>query len=409
MFQLIYYVIFIPILLYGLYFCITGLFIFKKNKRKIKTHQPKHRLAILIASRNEENVIGNLVDSLMKQNYPKDLFDVFVIPNNCTDNTEKVAKKNGAKIIKCKEKVSSKGEVLKYTFQNLLKEDHYDAYIIFDADNIVHPNFLRRMNDALCEGYEVAQGFRDSKNPQDNWLSGSYSLFYWGQNLFFSKARMSMNGSASINGTGFMIKNTVLKEIGFHPTTMTEDIEFTAQCALNHKKIVFVEDAFTYDEQPLNFHVSWKQRKRWSIGTYQCLFKYSWYLFKQAIKKRDLPCFDMSLFFLAPVVQLISFVLMIVLIIYDFLGIEINDLFTFLFAYKELFFILSYLLSILLALFVVKYHKKEVRNTFWGIFTFPIFLITWIPINIVCLFTKNITWEPIKHTRNISIDKMTSS
>lgn len=409
MYQMIYYIIFIPILFYGLYFGITGLFIFRENKTKIGHHKSKHRLAVLIASRNEENVIGNLIDSLMKQNYPKELFDVYVLPNNCTDHTEEVAKENGAKIIQCKEKVSSKGEVLKYAFNYLLKDDNYDAYLVFDADNIVHSNFLKRMNDALCEGYEVAQGFRDSKNPEDNWISGSYSLFYWGQNLFFSRARMSMNGSASINGTGFMIKNTVLKEIGFHPTTMTEDIEFTAQCALHHKKIVFVDDAYTYDEQPFNFRVSWKQRKRWSIGTYQCLLTYSWRLFKQAIKKRDLPCFDMSLFFLAPVVQVIGVILMMVLILYNWLGIELNDLFSFLFAYKELFFILSYLFSVLIALFVVKYQKKEVKNTFFGIIMFPIFLLTWIPINIVCLFKKNISWEPIKHTRNISIDKMTSN
>ena len=117
----------------------------------------------------------------------------------------------------------------------------------------------------------------------------------------------------------------------------------------------------------------------------------------------------MCLFFLAPVVQLIGFALMLILMTYDFFGIELNDLFSFLFAYKELFFILSYLFSILLAVFVVKYQKKEVRNTFLGILTFPFFLLTWIPINIACLFKKNITWEPIKHTRSISIDKMTSN
>lgn len=407
MYQIVYYIIFFPILLYGLYFGITGLFIFKENKTKIGHHNPKHRLAVLVASRNEENVIGNLVDSLLRQNYPSDLFSVFVIPNNCTDDTEKVAALAGAKIIPCKKNVSSKGEVLRYAFDYLLEKEKFDAYIVFDADNVVHPNFLRRMNDVLCEGYEVAQGFRDSKNPDDNWLSGSYSLFYWGQNLFFSRARMSMNGSASINGTGFMIKNTVLKEIGFHPTTMTEDIEFTAQCALNHKKIVFVEDAYTYDEQPFDFKVSWKQRKRWSIGTYQCLLTYSWKLLKQGIKKRDLPCFDMSLFFMAPIVQVVGVILMILLILYNLWGIELNDVFSFVMAYKEVFFVLSYLVSVLIALFVVKYQKKQARNSFFGILFFPFFLLTWIPINIICLFKKDVTWEPIKHSRNVSIDKIT--
>lgn len=408
MFEVIYYLIFIPMLLYGLYFCLTGLFIFRKSKIKIGNHKPKNKLAILVASRNEESVIGKLIDSLLKQKYPRELFEVFVIPNNCTDETEKAAKNAGAKIIDCKYKVSSKGEVLKHTFDYLLKKENFDAFIIFDADNIVHPNFLSRMNDALCEGYEVAQGFRDSKNPDDNWISGSYSLFYWGQNLFFSKARMSMNGSASINGTGFMIKTAVLKKYGFHPTTMTEDIEFTAQCALNGTKIVFIEDAITYDEQPFNFKVSWKQRKRWSLGTYQCFLKYSGKLFIKSIKKRNLACFDMSLFFLAPVVQVIGVILMIMLILYNLIGIKLDDFFSFMFAYRYLFFVVSYFISVGIAIFVVKYNKKDVKNSLSGIITFPFFLITWIPINIICLFTKKIKWEPIKHTRDISIDKLTS-
>lgn len=407
MYQFIYYIIFIPLLFYGLYFGITGLFIFRKKKFKINNHKPKHKIAVLIASRNEESVIGKLVESLLKQKYPRELYEIYVIPNNCTDNTEKVAKEAGAQIIECKEKVSSKGEVLKISFNYLMNNYDYDAFIIFDADNIVHHNFLKRMNDALCDGYEVAQGFRDSKNPGDNWISGSYSLFYWTQNVFFSKARMNMNGSASINGTGFMIKTSVLEEHGFNPTTMTEDIEFTAQCALNGKKIVFVEDAKTYDEQPFNFKVSWKQRKRWSIGTYQCLLKYSWRLFKQSLKKKSLACFDMSLFFLAPVTQVVGLLLTGLLMLYNLIGIRLNDIFAFMFAYRYLFFILTYLLSIATAIFIVKYNKKQVKNILSGIITFPIFILTWIPINIVCLFTKTIKWEPIKHTRDISIDNIT--
>ena len=78
------------------------------------------------------------------------------------------------------------------------------------------------------------------------------------------------------------------------------------------------------------------------------------------------------------------------------------------FAYRYLFFALSYIVSILIAVFVVKYNKKNVKKTLTGIMTFPIFILTWIPINIVCLFTKKIKWEPIKHTRDISIDNITS-
>jgi cellulose synthase/poly-beta-1,6-N-acetylglucosamine synthase-like glycosyltransferase len=392
MYQFIYGLFLIPLLLYGAYFMITGLFIFKKNKYKIGHYDPKYKLAILIACRNEEKVITNLIKSLLKQDYPKDLYEIFVIPNNCTDNTEKVAKKAGAKIIKCKQKVSSKGEVLKYTF-SYLTDKEYDAYLIFDADNIVAPNFLSRMNDTLCEGYEVAQGFRDSKNACDNWISGGYSLFYWGQNAFFSKARMHMNSSASINGTGFMIKKSALQEIGFNTVTMTEDVEFSVICALNNKKIMFVEDAKTYDEQPLAFKTSWKQRQRWTMGNYQCLANYAGKLLKQAWKEKSLPCLDMALFLIAPIVQVIFFFLGVSLLIYQLSDIKLTEILQYIFSYRFLLTILTYVISVGFAIFIVLYNKKKIKKIISGILGYPIFILSWVPINIICLFKKNIFSE----------------
>lgn len=403
MYQFIYYILFVPVFIYGMYFLITGLFAFSK-KNIIKKHKPQHKLAVVVAARNEEKVIPSLINSIKKQKYPKNLYDIFILPNNCTDNTLEVSKNAGAKILEFKESIKSKGDALKYAFQYLNKYHDFDAYIIFDADNIVHSNFLSRVNDALTEGYEVSQGFRDSKNPSDNWICGSYSLFYWGQNIFFNKSRMNINSSASINGTGFMIKKNVIEEMGFNTVTMTEDIEFTAQCAIHNKKIAFIEDAITYDEQPLTFKMSWRQRIRWSTGTYQCLKTYFKPLINRFIQNKNISCLDMLLFFMAPVIQLTSGLLFILLVIYKLIGIKLYDIFSYLFAYNEIFLIVTYIISLLLSIFVVKYLKKNIKDTISGIIMFSIFLFSWIPINIVCLFKKVNVWEEIKHSRNISID-----
>ena len=406
MYQFIYYILFIPVFIYGLYFLITGLYAFQRNPKKIKNYNRKHKFAIIIAARNEENVIGNLIDSLKKQKYPKEKFDVFVVPNNCTDNTKEVSIKHGANIIECKKDVKSKGEVLEYTLE-LLNETHkYDAFIIFDADNIVHPNFIKMMNDTLCSGYELAQGFRDSKNPSDSWICGSYSLYYWGQNIFFNKARMNIDASASINGTGFMIKSSIIDEMGFKTVTMTEDIEFTAQCAINNKRIAFVNDAITYDEQPLNFKTSWKQRMRWTTGTYQCLFTYFKPLLNGVIKNKNISCLDMLLFFMAPIVQLIGSLVFVLLFIYTILGIQLYDIFAYMFAYNEIFFIVTYLVSVLFSASVVVISKKSIAKTILGILTFPIFLFSWVPINLICLFKKTLNWEPIVHNRNVELEAL---
>ena len=78
----IYYVLFLIILLYGLYFLLTGFWAFIKNKHKIGNYESKNKFAVLIAARNEEVVIGSLVESLKKQNYPKDLYETIVLVNN---------------------------------------------------------------------------------------------------------------------------------------------------------------------------------------------------------------------------------------------------------------------------------------------------------------------------------------
>jgi len=405
MVQIIYYILFIFVLTYGLYFAITGLFSFKNmSKKTTKKHRAKTNFAILIPSRNEEDVIGNLIKSLKQQKYPEDLFEVYVIPNNCTDNTEKAAKKAGAKIIKCTIPTKSKGEVLKFTFEKLSSKKEIDAYIIFDSDNVVHPEFLARMNDAYCEGTKVAQCFRDSKNPQDNWISGSYSIFYWIQNFFFNKSRMQIDGSATINGTGFMVAKSVIEEFGFDTVTLTEDVEFTAQCALNGVKVRFVEDAITYDEQPVEFGVSWKQRKRWSMGNIQCFKNYSTRLFKTFTTTGNIACLDMFLSFLAPFMQILSVILTFVLIIFRVVNIQLYDIFSYMYSYGLVFFLIGYIGNVILNIFIVIYNNKNVKEVLSGILLFTLFMLTWIPINIICMFKKDLAWEQIKHSRSVDIN-----
>ena len=406
--KLVYYAIDIFIVLYAIYYILTGIFAFINNKKNtIRKYRAKHKFAVIIAARNESKVIGHLLDSLNNQDYPTHLYDVYVVSNNCEDNTKEVSLQHKAKIIDCDVSVSSKGEVLKYAFR-FLDDNYYDydAYLIFDADNIVHPQFIRRMNDTLCSGFKVAQGYRDSKNPSDTWISSCYSLFYWVQNYFFNQARMNMKWSSSINGTGFMIAKEVIDTHGFNTVTMTEDIEFAAQCAINNERIAFVKDAITYDEQPLTFKESWKQRKRWSVGTLQCLYHYFNPLIKAGFKKRIPQGMDMALFFMAPLVQVMSFVVIVLLMFYSFLDIQVSDVIKYLYDNKIFSIILGYVGSILISLFVVLVEKKKVKKTLKGILTLSIFMLTWIPINIICLIKRDYVWEPIEHHRTVEIESM---
>lgn len=407
MLVILYYIIFSITFVYGMYFAITGLFGFKNyHKSQFGRHKPKHKFGIVIATRNEEKVIGALVNSLKRQKYPKDFYEIFVVPNNCTDDTEGAAKKAGATIIDCTVPVKYKADALKFTFHQLQKREDIDAFVVFDADNLVHPDFLSRMNDALCEGVQVAQAFRDAKNMGDNWLTGSYTLFYFIQNFFYNRARMNYSGSATINGTGFMMRKEVVKD-GFNTVTITEDSEFTAQCAIRGIQVAFVEDAITYDEHPMTFRASWKQRKRWTSGTLNCLTTYWKKLVKTFVKTGNIACFDMLMMFMAPIMMLVSAALSMVLVIFHLAGVELFDFFSYLYASGLLFFILFYFMSVLLNIFVVKYNHKKPKDILSGIFFFSFFLLSWIPINIVCLIKKTDHWEYIKHDRSdVDLDKL---
>lgn len=396
----------VMLVIYGAYYVLTSITAFVNvKKRQIKSYEAKSKFRILIACRNEENVIANLLHSIKHQNYPKDLYEVCVIPNNCTDNTKGIASELGARIIDCYGDCKCKGDALRYAFEYMKTED-FDAYVIFDADNVVHPNFLKRMDDALQSGYKVAQGYRDSKNPKDNWISGSYSIYYWMQNFFFNRARMNVKASASINGTGFIIKKEIIDSYGFDTLTLTEDIEFTAQCAINNIQIGFVEDAITYDEQPVSWVASWKQRKRWSTGAHKCLRIYGLRLLKSFVKNRNMLSLDMTLNFMSPLIQVVGSVVMTSMLLLNIMmKLELGSL-TLLGMIKITgihICAITYLINILINIFLVKYNKRKISDVIYGILLYSFFMITWLPINVISIFSNEKKWEQIVHTRSIEI------
>ncbi len=405
MLEKIIYILGAAFLFYAGYYLITSIGIFKKRKKVTNNNDDKKNFfAVIIAARNEENVIGKLIDSLKKQSYPSEYFDIYVIVNNCTDNTAIEAKKAGAKVISCTEKVSTKGEVLKYTFDLFKDNNKIDAYAIFDADNIVHHDFLAKMNDMINSGYSVAQGFRDTKNISDNWLTSSYAILYYFQSLFLNESRYNMGRSSFLNGTGFVIKKEVIDKHGFNPKTVTEDVEFTAMCAINNEKIGFATDAITYDEQTNSFDVSWKQRKRWSFGTMECLREYFPTLLKKGIKERNFECFDVGLFYLSVISHVVFnllpiFLLINIIIHFDSLTFD-NML------YKIIFIVISYLFGVVVRIILLKRYNKSFKDNIGGVLLFDLFVISWLPINFICLFIKSCNWDSIKHNRSVDIENV---
>lgn len=253
--------------LYQFVISITSLI---KFKEKTMLTDKEHRFIIALPANNEESVIGNLIKSLQMQDYNKALYDIYVIADNCTDGTANVARENGAIVYeRFDEDKKTKGYALNWFLDKMKdKKDDYDALLVFDADNVVDKNFLNVMNKKLCQGEVLVQGYRDIKNPTDTWVSGGYAIFYWTMNRLYHLARYNMGLSPLINGTAFMVKWDILIDEGWNTKTLTEDIEFALINISKGVKLGWAKDAIVYDEQPLTFKQSWKQRERWSVRTY---------------------------------------------------------------------------------------------------------------------------------------------
>ena len=397
----------LPFFIYGLYNLAIGLLGYRKHK-SFPQAAPKHRFAAVVAARNEGVVIGHLIDTLKSQNYPTELLDVYVLPNNCTDNTEEEARNHGAEIYHCTKSVKSKGAALEQFFDHTFEHnDIYDAFCIFDADNLVDPGFFSAMNNALCSGEKIAQGYRDSKNPNDSWISGCQSIFYWTLNRFMNLAKTSMGMSAALNGTGFMVSREVLQNGGFRTFSMTEDIEFTTQSIMKGYRVAWVPDALTFDEHPLDSQTSWKQRKRWSTGTVQCFNHYAPLLWKNYKETKNWCAMDMIIYLSAPFVQVLtamysacSFVILSLLYVNTQV---LSDALLF-----ALFFSIGGVLTsfVFTALVVrLERHKlKQVKGA--SFFSFWFFLFSWVFINIVCFIKPIDKWEPILHTNGVNFSQL---
>jgi cellulose synthase/poly-beta-1,6-N-acetylglucosamine synthase-like glycosyltransferase len=386
---------------------ISGWIPFPYAEEKQKKASVLHRFAIVIPAHNEEKVIGSMVKSLKKQKYPADRYDIFVICDNCTDNTSYEAKKTGADVlIRRNNKKRGKGYALEWAFTRIFNmQKDYDAICVFDADNVVTSTYLREINTMLNMGHQVIQGYIDSKNPFDSWISLSYSIAFWLSNRVFQQTRYNLGLSCGLCGTGFCIRTSVIKEIGWGATCLTEDLEFTMKLVLNDRKVSFCKNAVVYDEKPLTFIQSWRQRKRWMQGHTDCAIRYLPKLFKKAFKEADLKAFDCAIYLFQPI-RFICFGLAMLFswseVVYPAAPFYIIG-----YAFTNEVWSVIVLVQLLFGPLVVLFDKKWDIKIILGFFIYPFYCFTWLPVTIAGI--KDVgrkEWIHTRHTRDISIDEV---
>ena len=378
-----------------------------KLKDKKLIIEKEHKFMAIVPAHNEENVIKNLVESLNNQDYPKELYDVYVIADNCTDRTAEIAKEAGAKVYKRFDEMhKTKGYALNWFLKQKIDENaDYDAFCVFDADNIVDKNFIKNMNKKLCQGEEVVQGYRDIKNPTDSWVSSGYAIFYWMMNRFYHLARYNLGLSPLINGTGFMVKFDLIKPNGWQTITLTEDIEFSLINIASGRKLGWATDAIVYDEQPVNFSQSWSQRSRWTVGHLQCMKHYTRDLAKGVIENKTFMNFDGLLYMFGIPMMILTFILLGLNTILYF-GAEMT--FAELIGNYARYLIATFILPVITGTAIMALDKREIKPMLFGILCYPLFLGSWILINLKCLIKPDTKWEKIEHVRDINIAEVST-
>lgn len=361
------------------------------------------KIAILIAARNESKVIHNLLGSLDKQDYPKEFYQVYVVADNCTDNTAEIANNLGARVYERFNNVEKgKGYAVDYLIKSIerdLGEDFYDAYIIFDADNVVEPNYLTEINKTFAKGYDVVTSYRNASNYGASWRAAGQGMYFIRDSRILNLARMRLDTNTFVAGTGFLFSRELCKRYGGWPFhCLTEDGEFTMHNAVNDAKTGYCNSAMFYDEQATKVKDSWNQQLRWCKGGLQIFRKYLPQLIKGIFSRKCLSCFDMTMC-LTPAYVLSITAVVINVVAFVILSILGNNVFHMLInmcwmGLAAYFGLLAF--SLALTISEWKVLRGSAGKKILYIFTFPLFIFSFIPAAFVALF-KKVEWKAISH------------
>ena len=406
---------------YEYFLFILGIFKKRKHKKDSFDYPERKKIAILIAAKNEASVIKDIINSLLNQTYNKDLYHIYLVADNCSDDTAAIAKKIGEQFknqLTVLERFNNEYKGANFAIQFAIKyiQDQnitYDAYCYFDSDNIVDKNWLRKVANKLEEGYDVVTTYRNSLNFNDSWVSASYGIQFIKESSYINYSREKMNMTSWINGTGFCFTNRVLELTNnWDFNSLSHDIEFTQFLSLHNIKCGYANDAIFYDEQPTSLKNSYKQRIRWSKGFLQVFKMYgkneAKSLFtqnKQKCKNKQSIQANFALIF--PQVFLLFLNLILYITISIMLGCisstEIPQLIMrpidFWIVTPFLIFGGLYSMYLFWSLLVVIQERKSINcNLFKSIcysFLYPFFMMTYIPISLIGYCKKRVSTTPV--------------
>lgn len=285
-----------------------------ERKKVITAANKLRRFVVVIPAYNEEDEIAKTVRNLFKANYPRKLFDVIVIADNCTDQTAEFARNEGALVWeRINPNKRGKGYALRWAFDRISSEkehNKYDSIIVLDADTIVLDNFFKVFNAYRDTGAEVIQGYLSVRSKSGAWASEIIRIGFTLYNFVRPLGRRKLGFSPGLRGNGMCFSLATLEQVPWDAYSLTEDLEYGLKLLLHEVDIVFAHELICYSIMPENPKNAESQRERWEMGRYPVVSRYLPKMVKFGLLKRSPKIFDAVLDLVTPpVVNLILFVL----------------------------------------------------------------------------------------------------
>lgn len=372
--------------------------IMKKNTNYPQKEKNGHNYAILIPARNESLVIEKLLISIENQTKKINPEDVYVIVETKKDKTVSVVEKHKMTIVYRKNlNKKRKGFALDDAIKEILKSNKkYDAYFIFDADNILDKNYIKEMTKSFDEGYDIGIGYRNTKNSK-NLVSAASALTFSMINTIGNKRKSKYTNNLIISGTGYYIKGTIIESWkGFPFNSLTEDYELSLYSILNNLTTTYNDSAIYYDEQPEIFDVTITQRSRWVKGYFDARRNYI-HKIRKSISKKD-KNYASKITALIGVNPLITLIIGILLLLIDSITSFKNFIISLL-----IIFILIYITLMIFTYIIIKKEENKLDikvSKILLIFYNPFYLLSYIYCLYIAITKKDLGWQEIKHTNN---------
>jgi cellulose synthase/poly-beta-1,6-N-acetylglucosamine synthase-like glycosyltransferase len=265
------------------------------------------RFALLIPAHNEAAVIADALASLAALDYPAARRAIFVVADNCTDDTARIARAAGVTVYeRFSDDQRAKGYALRWLLERLAADRlRFDAYVVVDADSHLSPNFLRRMADTLAAGALVAQAQYRVLNGADGWTAGLRAVAFALFNHLRPLGRKRFGWSAGLKGNGMCFSASVFERFGWQSYSLAEDAEYHLQLIGAGVQVAYVPDAIVSSAMPTTLRQAHTQQARWERGRIELARAHLGPLMRDFLRHRDLASLDAGMEILLPPLSLV--------------------------------------------------------------------------------------------------------